>query len=76
MERMQWPVLKYCMGLHAWSSWGRLSRPVWVGQGICLGFCLSGQLYNLVIEPLLLGMLCKRLQGVCLPVIGLGTGIQ
>jgi hypothetical protein len=50
---------------------GGLSRPVCVRLGIRQGCPLLGQLYTLAIEPLL-GLLCRRLQGVCWT--GMGEG--
>ena len=45
---------------------GGLSCPVRVGRGIRQGCPISGQLYSLVIEPLLC-QLRSRLTGLCLP---------
>jgi hypothetical protein len=53
---------------------GGLSRPVWVRQGIRQGCPLSGQLYTLAIE-LFLGLLRRRLQGVCWKGMDVVTGI-
>ena len=53
---------------------GGLSRPVWVRRGIRQGCPLSGQLYTLAIEPFL-GLLRRRLRGVCWTGMGLLTGI-
>lgn len=53
---------------------GGLSRPVWVRRGIRQGCPLFGQLYTLAIEPFL-GLLRRRLQGVCWTGMGVVTGI-
>ena len=53
---------------------GGLSRPVWVRRGIRQGCPLSGQLYTLTIEPFI-GLLRRRLQGVCWTGMDVVTGI-
>ena len=53
---------------------GGRSRPVWGRRGIRQGCPLSGQLYTLAIEPFL-GMLRRRLQGVCWTGMDVVTGI-
>ena len=53
---------------------GGLSRPVWVRRGIRQGCPRSGQLYTLAIEPFL-GLLRRRLQGVCWTGMDVVTGI-
>ena len=53
---------------------GGLSMPVWVRQGNRQGYPLSGQLYTIAIEPLL-GLLLRRLQGLCWTGMGMLTGI-